>query len=561
MNNEQESKQYCIILKPSSKAKLSESVSLKCTANSMSFNSSSRSSSHTTGQIDICLSTYIKNKINEKDQQLAGNLGNKKSSKAKSKVNKKDDSQKEESDKGEDGDSISACPGYKYYSEESMDLLKLLDSMNEELESRVDGQSKQSASAESNDPFSINLKKQAGHISNSNILFYNEVKCLEKQEQSDLTHTTLAQWLAPEGGTNQTKENENVSIEKSVSEEGMQMNKRRRGSSESSSLTSEIKLLTAERARQGWTEQDQAVSIGHLYLLFGCPEVLTLEYSWIANEVIDQEKSDENSSLNDSKDENDSINHVSLLHKFLLAANALLVNHKKQITNTNTLTAKDVSKSETSVQSIKRKRTATTTNPVKQQATNTNAEPTSQVLSTLIHRTILTDELSTHEQFKTPICDNKTCTSNEILPVSVNSSNINSNRQKSNRIILDNEEIEEELNKLRTMKIKKHNKRLSVMGKIGNGSQYYKAFSESNSKHVAQNQLQVTAHKPTSQIFSVPTLNDPTHLSWNNVITIQQSPSLSAENSAGNAQLNVHAITPFFSHNSSSSFSVTSDVS
>lgn len=234
---------------------------------------------------------------------------------------------------------------------QTIDLLKMFDSLNEEMDVSKNKPTSGQADKSSLDSFEMELPES------------NEMEDRDFMRLPP-AHTTLAQWLA--GGLPSTlgSEKEDDVIEEetesgqSVSSSPNQSslpselkNKKRRGSMEAGSNVL-VNLLTAKQARLGWMFEDvQSVSIGELYLLFSCPTKIVLEYSW-ENKVDKKEQHCESmlstelgksidkaaeSEFDPIKESSKQISPVkSLLQKLLIAANVTLSNMKKPIATNST---------------------------------------------------------------------------------------------------------------------------------------------------------------------------------------------------------------------------------
>ncbi len=185
-------------------------------------------------------------------------------------------------------------------------------------------------------------------------------------------NATLAQWLS---GKDEDQDHE---------DEGVEDDKKAQNTSESIDSNNQISLLSAERARKGWSlNETGSVTIGELYLLFRCPKKIILEYLWepfveTASNA-EEESTDESIEKSNSKEREKLIENVSkklnntdVLQKLLLAANVSLMNLKR---STNSVS-----------QTQKKKRIKPTPAPLVIKECNS-----SQLLSSVITNTIFND--------------------------------------------------------------------------------------------------------------------------------------------------------------------------
>lgn len=185
-------------------------------------------------------------------------------------------------------------------------------------------------------------------------------------------NATLAQWLS---GKDEDQDHE---------DEGVEDDKKTQNTSESIDSNNQISLLSAERARKGWSlSETGSVTIGELYLLFRCPQKIIFEYLWepfveTASNA-EEESTDESIEKSNSKErekliENESkkLNNTDVLHKLLLVANVSLMNLKRA---TNSVS-----------QTQKKKRIKPTPAPLVIKECNS-----SQLLSSVITNTIFND--------------------------------------------------------------------------------------------------------------------------------------------------------------------------
>lgn len=378
-------------------------VTLKSTANSISYHSY-RSTTHGIGQIDLSLSAYMKNMFNDTNSGLM----------KKSKMNKKSAAAKKSTtttttDLPVSKDSNNECDtkdvkddNGKDDPQQPVDLFKLLDSMNEELEISPNHMNDTKNDLSYSDKWKNTFEHQDSidtTITNSNV-DDEDIRLPEPP-----ANQTLAQWLAGGdiddddnndeddggggGGSNVNKPMMNDDLDcdnesmKNISDNDHHSIKivdpsktttstnRKQRSQEM--MTETVQLLTAEQARIGWTmNEGKAVTIGELYLLFCQPEKIILEYTWIID--------DDPSTVCD----NESIQPkpLNILQKFLIAANMTLMSYKKSTCNSTVSTSSNSRKR----QANKNLTTTTTT------TTNANhQQSSSQLLSNIIQETILND--------------------------------------------------------------------------------------------------------------------------------------------------------------------------
>lgn len=283
---------------------------------------------------------------------------------------------------------------------QSVDLCKLIDSMNEEL----------------NINHNINIQKNLySDWKNYSKISSNEIEINESiidatDDESRLPEPpadqTLAQWLAGDDLVDEAdneeqkqineddveindttddcteesnKSNNNDSFSSQNKNDNLKMNKKRRNSFDNYNDT--VDLLTAEMARTGWdVENGNAVTIGELYLLFCKPNKIILEYSLTIEEYKPEpEQPTETAATSNIQPEIVNDKPLTTLQKFLVAANVTLMNFKKTNTNANNQLLNDSSINNNTNKSNRKRNTK-------------NSPVNSQLLSNLIQETILNDE-------------------------------------------------------------------------------------------------------------------------------------------------------------------------
>nr|XP_027195966.1 probable serine/threonine-protein kinase DDB_G0282963 [Dermatophagoides pteronyssinus] len=392
-------------------------VTLKSTANSISYHSY-RSTTHGTGQIDVSLSAYLKNTFNDANSLMKKSKMNKKTAAAAAKKstnismdtngltaiskdsnieccecpnvdnNNKDERNEKDDDNGNDPQPI--------------DLFKLLDSMNEELEvsprNHYMNDKNKSYSEWKNDYEQESITNSTQSV--------NDIDDDDIRLPEPPSNQTLAQWLSGGGDIddedddsgvgsvdvnkpilNDDLDGDNESSQKNISDNDQSIkitdiSKSNRKRSCTKDLTETVEMLTAEQALIGWTlNEGKMVTIGELYLLFCQPEKITLEYSWIVVDEKDSLVCDEIQSK-----------PLNTLKKFLIAAEMTLMNYKKSTNNNNnnlSISSSNLRKR----QANKNSTTTTTTNTITNQQ-----QPNSQLLSNLIQETILNDNVTNNPE-------------------------------------------------------------------------------------------------------------------------------------------------------------------
>ncbi|KAI2800114.1 chromatin binding [Blomia tropicalis] len=377
-------KSFFLCLRPQNTEKLNEQVLLKSTSNSISMNS--YRSTHSNSQIDLSLSSYMKNLFNE-DMSMNDNK--------KSKIRKgsaKKGSCTTAKEKPKDVSEIATVEEPEkdlQENERPLDLFKMLDSMNEELEKKKNKPEYDKSNNET-DFNDLNVE-----VDNGKQIAQDNIELSQLSEPP--AHTTLAQWLAgnpssslssseriKENTTNCEKiDNNDKSSLASPNFPQEVKNKKRRGSIEIAN-NEMIHLLSAKQARLGWTFEDaQSVTIGEIYLLFSCPSKIVLEYLWTENvEKVEEigndcqmEKNDNESAPLESSEFIKQTSCSSLLQKLLIAANFTLSNLKRP-SNLASINS-TIGRSSVSSNKMNRKR-----------------PPKNELLSTLIQETILDDDIN-----------------------------------------------------------------------------------------------------------------------------------------------------------------------
>lgn len=283
---------------------------------------------------------------------------------------------------------------------QSIDLCKLIDSMNEEL----------------NINHNINTQKNLysdwkNYSISSNEIEINESNIDATDDESRLpeppANQTLAQWLAGDDlvdeadndndetkqineddteindtadDCNEEQNKSNINDSSQNKNDNLKMNRKRRNSFDSGNDT--VDLLTAEMARTGWDVQNgNVVTIGELYLLFCQPNKIILEYSLTIEECKTEpvQQSEVTITTNNAEPEMVNDQPLTTLQKFLVAANITLMNYKKTNTNANNQLSNDSS-------------IGSNTNKSNRKRNTKNSPVNSQLLSNLIQETILNDE-------------------------------------------------------------------------------------------------------------------------------------------------------------------------
>lgn len=243
-----------------------------------------------------------------------------------------------------------------------IDLLKLLDSMNEELEvaENILSENRSSKFEEVKNVEEVKEEVVIKEVGETLVDSCPESNEERNNQPEPPANATLAQWLSGEYANNLPGDNaqeedgeDKPNVDKPTEEEektqpdNTKSGKKRRGSSDT---PESVNLLTAEQARLGWTLANaNTVTIGEVYLLFSCPSRIVLEYSCIEveEENVKQIQSESHPMENVQNDEVTSCDHESanqlgeskepgepkplrIMEKFLVAASMTLNNYKKQ---------------------------------------------------------------------------------------------------------------------------------------------------------------------------------------------------------------------------------------
>lgn len=389
-----------LLLRPADSMKLCDKILLK--------NASGGNTSGGQQVNDISLNAYLKNVFDNSDNAKLKKLKKKKGGKGCESKNEENITPTVENNADEakeiieeqqpiaDQQPINHMP----------DILRMIDSMNEELEQTV---------------IKTNTFKNNHHYEDEEIIRndlsdknVSSTTCKERQfattNLSSLcefklpeppSNATLGQWLAGETGTTETEAAgiEEDKTENSENSKSKNKGKKRRASSSGSEDL--IPLVTAEKARAGWTAADaNSVSIGELYLLCGYPEKIVLEYHWVSD----------NFSSSATNEQSSTKDNAIFLQKFFLAANLCLSNLTKKPTQSTSTTAV-VSASNPKTSTKPKRNTKNST-----QINNSSSSKNSALLSDLIKETIFTESLD--GTIKSPALATNQTTSSKLFSAS-----------------------------------------------------------------------------------------------------------------------------------------------